>query len=231
MRHVGIVVAAGTGSRFGGEVPKQFIEVGGKPLLFYSLKAMQDSFIDEIIVVTSADRIGYVKNDIGKKNGISKLTHVVKGGKDRGSSVQNGLRKIKDPKNAYVYIHDGARPMLTQGILNNVKEGLEGHWAVLAAVPSKDTVKIADSDGLVQVTPNRSTVWLAQTPQAFVASEIMSAYEEANAAAKAFGGDPPTDDASVMESYGPVPVHVVMGDYRNIKVTTPEDLDLIKGWL
>ncbi len=227
MKHIGIIVAAGKGTRVGGDIPKQFMEVGGKPLLFYSLKAMQDSFIDEIIVVTSEDRIGYVKEEIGEKYGISKLTHIVKGGSERGASVFEGLRIIKEPEEALVYVHDGARPLLSSDLLERLKEkALEAGNAV-AAVPSKDTVKIVDREGVVVNTPNRSSVWLAQTPQVFNASELAAAYFEEYQSVAVSGGAGPTDDASVMEAQG-YSVYLVMGDYANIKVTTPEDIEIVR---
>ncbi len=227
MKHIGIIVAAGKGTRVGGDIPKQFMEVGGKPLLFYSLKAMQDSFIDEIIVVTSEDRIGYVKEEIGEKYGISKLTRVVKGGSERGASVFEGLRIIKEPEEALVYVHDGARPLLSLDLLERLKEkALEAGNAV-AAVPSKDTVKIVDREGVVVNTPNRSSVWLAQTPQVFNASKLAAAYFEEYLSVAVSGGTGPTDDASVMEAQG-YSVYLVMGDYANIKVTTPEDIEIVR---
>ncbi len=231
MRHTGIIVAAGTGTRFGGNVPKQFLEAGGKPLLFYPLKAMQESFMDEIIVVTGRERIGYVQTEIVDMYGFSKVSHVVSGGSDRGHSVCEGLKVIDDPDNTYVYVHDGARPMLTQELLLRVKEGVTEHGAVLAAVPCKDTVKVVDAAEMVQDTPDRTMIRLAQTPQVFVASELYDAYERAYRNVAAGEGHVPTDDASVMEIYGHRTVYVVPGDYTNIKVTTPEDLEIVRSML
>lgn len=231
MRHIGIVVAAGSGTRFGGDIPKQFLEAGGKPLLFYPLNAMQKSFMDEIIVVTSEDRVEYVQKEIVDRFGFSKVSHVVKGGRERGGSVFEGLRVIQGPSEAFVYIQDGARPMLSQDILERVKDGVEKFGAVLAAVPGKDTVKIVSEDGSVKETPDRSGIWMAQTPQAFIASEIVDAYAEAYAASAVFRGPSLTDDASVMEIYGHRTVYVVPGDYTNIKVTTPEDLEIVRSML
>ncbi len=229
MRHVGVIVAAGKGSRFGGDIPKQFTEVGGHPLLFYSLKVMQESFLDEIVVVTGEDWIDYVQKELAEKFSFSKVTAVVKGGKERFDSVVAGLRAIKDPTEVYAYIHDGARPLLSQEILNRVKDGLETGDAVVVGVPSKDTVKIVDEGDRVINTPQRSRVWLAQTPQAFKASELLDAYIEA-ALSEALGGgnlSAFTDDASVMERCGQRRVKMVMGDYSNIKVTTPEDIEFV----
>ncbi len=228
MKHIGLIVAAGSGTRVGGDIPKQFMEVGGKPLLFYSLKTMQDSFLDEIIVVTGEDWIDHVRTEIVAKEGLTKVIHVVKGGSERGSSVYEGLRAIEDPADSYVYIHDGARPLLTEDTLERLKEGVEKNGAVLAAVPCKDTIKVVDTDGTVKVTPERSALWLAQTPQVFMTSEIKAAYEEAYTEAALSGGFVMTDDASVMEIFGNRPVKAIMGDYSNIKVTTPGDFETVR---
>ena len=226
MKHIGVIVAAGKGSRFGGDIPKQFTEVGGRPLLFYSLKVMQESFLDEIVVVTSEDWIDYVKTEVADRFSFSKVSHVIKGGKERSDSVYAGLSVIENPADSFVYIHDAARPMLTGDILARVREGIEKYGSVIAAVQSKDTVKIVE-DGVVADTPDRSTVYIVQTPQAFRADDLIKAYD----AMFSSGTLSLTDDAGVMEKFGNVPVHTVLGDYTNIKVTTAEDLEMAKQYL
>lgn len=227
MKHVGIVMSAGKGLRIGGDIPKQYMLLEDKPVLYYCLKAMEDSFIDEIVIVAGSGDEEYVRHEIVEKYSLSKVSKIVAGGAERSDSVYNGLRAVREPESTYVYIHDGARPMLTSDILNRVKADVEKTNASVAAVNSKDTVKIIGEDGYVVNTPDRKNVWSIQTPQAFLCSELIAAYDR-------FIQDDVvsvTDDAMVMELYGNRPVHVCEGDYTNIKITTSEDFLTAKNFL
>lgn len=227
MKHIGIVMAAGKGTRMGAETPKQFLEAGGKPILYYSLKAMQDSFIDEIILVTGEDYIEYCHREIVEKFSFSKVKRIVAGGAERSDSVYAGLSAVENPKQAYVYIQDGARPMLSADILKRAREDAEAFGSSVIAVPSKDTVKIVDDNGFVISTPDRKTVWNVQTPQTFKCDELLAAYNEFRRA----GDITVTDDSQVYELFASLPAHVTMGDYCNIKITTPEDLITVENFL
>jgi len=227
MKHVGIIMSAGKGLRIGGDIPKQYMILEDKPVIYYSIKAMEDSFIDEIIIVVGEGDVSFVEKEIVEKYSFSKVSHVVTGGAERSDSVFRGLCAVIDPDNSYVYIHDGARPMLTREILDSVREDVEKTGACITAVNSKDTVKIINEDGYVTETPDRKNVWSVQTPQAFICSELTTAYER-------FIQDDVvkvTDDAMVMELYGCRRVHVTKGDYRNIKITTSEDFITAKNFL
>ena len=227
MKNVAIVMAAGTGSRMGSDIPKQFLTIKGRPVLYFSLKTLEESFIDEIVVVTRKSDIEYVKNEIVDKYGFKKVSAVTEGGKERSDSVFCGLKAVKDDGETYVYIHDGARPLLNMEMLERVKADVLKYGAVVAAVPSKDTVKLADEDGFVSVTPERSRVWSVQTPQAFEYRLIYEAFLKMNAE----GNVKVTDDGQVMELFSDTKVFLTMGDYRNIKITTPEDLELAEKFL
>lgn len=231
MKTVGIVLAAGSGKRMGTSKKKQYLLVKDRPILFYSLKAFEDSFIDEVILVTSADDMDFVKKDIIDKYGLTKVRRIVEGGKERYNSVLNGLKAIDDAD--YVFIHDGARPMISTEILQRGFEAVKEYKACVVGMPSKDTVKIADDDGFVSVTPKRSRVWNVQTPQIFDFSLIKEAYisivakeEELKAQGIAI-----TDDAMILEEYSHYPIRLVEGSYENIKVTTPEDMVLAEQFL
>lgn len=231
MKTVGIVLAAGSGKRMGTSKKKQYLLVKDRPILFYSLKAFEDSFIDEVILVTSADDMDFVKKDIIDKYGLTKVRRIVEGGKERYNSVLNGLKAIDDAD--YVFIHDGARPMISTEILQRGFEVVKEYKACVVGMPSKDTVKIADDDGFVSVTPKRSRVWNVQTPQIFDFSLIKEAYisivakeEELKAQGIAI-----TDDAMILEEYSHYPIRLVEGSYENIKVTTPEDMVLAEQFL
>ena len=178
MKYTAIVLAAGKGSRMKSNIPKTYMSLQGKPVLFYSLKAFEDSFIDDVILVTAAENVSYCKKEIVEKYGFQKVRAIVAGGKERYHSVYQGICAIEETD--YLFIHDGARPFLSEDILERAKYELEtkGNHAAVAAVMSKDTVKITDENGYVISTPDRSRVWNVQTPQCFSFSDMKEAYEK-----------------------------------------------------
>lgn len=198
---------------------KQFMEIKGKPIIWYSLLAFEKSAVDEIILVTGEADIEYCKKDIVEKYNLSKVTKVVAGGKERYDSVYNGLKEVKGD---IVLIHDGARPMLTQDVIERCIEGADTYNACVTGMPVKDTVKIVGKENIIEDTPDRSKVWITQTPQAFKYEVVKSAYDNM----KASGETNVTDDAMVVEKYTDYNVYFVEGDYCNIKITTPEDIML-----
>lgn len=225
MENVAIVLAAGAGKRMNSNIPKQYMELKGKPVLYYSLKVFQDSFIDRIVLVCRPEDADYCRQEYVEKYAISKITDIVLGGAERYNSVMNALATID--VDGYVYIHDGARPFINADVLFRLKESLDRGMAAIAAVPVKDTIKIADANGQVIDTPDRNSLYQIQTPQAFDIKSIKAAYaklaeEEKNASLNI----KITDDAMVMEHFGEEKVYLVMGDYNNIKITTPEDVIL-----
>ena len=158
-----IVLSAGTGSRMGSSVPKQYLPLLDRPVIYYSLKAFENSpYIDEILLVAGADDLSYVKEEIVDKYGFTKVTAVLAGGKERYFSVANALKNLEG-KDGYVMIHDGARPMLTEEIIGRLYEGVCTYEAVCAAVPVKDTIKIVDEEGFAVRTPDRKTVYAVRT--------------------------------------------------------------------
>lgn len=223
-----IVLSAGSGSRMNSEILKQYMELFGKPVLYYSLRCFEDCpFVKEIIIVAAETDICMVKTDIVDKYGFSKVKNVVAGGKERYNSVFNGLAAITDMD--YVMIHDGARACIDGELLDRIKDSVIRYKACIPAVPSKDTVKISDEEGFVKTTPDRKTVWNIQTPQTFELSGIKDAFEKYMHDA---GNDINiTDDAMIWELYDKRPVKIVMGDYCNIKLTTPEDIVPIENIL
>lgn len=221
-KNIAVVLAAGTGKRMGTDIAKQYLLIGDKPVLAYSLQTFDECpFMDEIILVTSAEHIEYCRKEIVEKYGIRKVSHIIAGGAERYLSVYEGLKAIKDCD--YVYIHDGARPFADEAILDRVHEEVKKSGACVAAVPAKDTVKISDEDGFADVTPERSRVWTVQTPQVFAYKTIKNAYTRL---IEEKLSDTVTDDAMVLEVVNKSRVKLVMGSYENIKITTPEDLDI-----
>ncbi len=212
-----IVVAAGSGSRMGTQTKKQYLTLNNKPLLIYTLEVMekQDKIKETVLVVPSND-IDFCK-DLIKEYSIQKVINIAAGGDTRGASVFNGLQAV--PKDSeFVVVHDGARPFLSQQVLiEALKTGIR-EGAAIVAVPVKDTIKQARPDGVVQCTLDRSSLWSVQTPQVFSKDLLVQCYEKAYK--EDFQG---TDDASLIEAFGH-PVKIVKGDYRNIKITTKEDI-------
>lgn len=176
MYYTAIVLAAGRGRRMNSKIRKQYMQIGGKPVLYYALRAFEDSFVDEIILVTAEEEIAFCKKEVVGKYGFQKVTKIVAGGAERYHSVYRGLCAAR--AEGCVLIHDGARPFLSQEILGRARETLRDHAACAAAVRAKDTVKIADADGYVVETPDRANVWNMQTPQCFTYELAMGAYQK-----------------------------------------------------
>ena len=215
-----IILAAGRGTRMKTSVPKQFLDLGGEPMFMKSLRVFEESdVIDEIFLVTSEEYVEYCRQVIAKAGKFRKVRDVIIGGERRSDSVYNALLACEGTD--YVMIHDGARPYVTEAILERTDRAVRVYSAAAVGVPSKDTVKIADNDGFAASTPDRSRVWLIQTPQAFSYKLI----REANDLLRAEGRmDSVTDDAMIVEASGLARVKLVEGAYSNIKITTEEDM-------
>ena len=225
-RNTAIVLAAGQGKRMHSKIQKQFLEIGGKPVLYYSLHCFQESpLIQDIILVTGEEMISYCEQEIVKKYGFSKVRKVTAGGKERYDSVYAGLLCCQDTD--YVYIHDGARPFITEEMVLRGYEAVKRTNACVMGMPSKDTVKLADSSGYIKETPDRKIVWNIQTPQIFSYDLIRGAYESIRK--KDMTGV--TDDAMVVEQETGTKILLVEGSYQNIKITTPEDLAIAEAFL
>ncbi|MFD0681888.1 MULTISPECIES: 2-C-methyl-D-erythritol 4-phosphate cytidylyltransferase [unclassified Paenibacillus] len=212
-----VVVAAGKGSRMKTEESKQYLQLSGKPILVYTLTLFERiEQVDTVVLVTGADDVdrcsGYIE-----QFALSKVQHVVSGGKERQDSVYKGLEVLGSDVE-WVMVHDGVRPFASvEHVLACWRKAMEAEAAVLA-VPVKDTIKIVNNEGMIESTPDRRSLWAIQTPQAFRLSLLKLAYEQAEK--DGFAG---TDDAMLVERIG-TPVQVVESDYYNIKITTPEDL-------
>ena len=225
-KNTAIVLAAGQGKRMNSRIQKQFLEIDDRPVLYYSLECFQKSpLIQDIILVTGEEMISYCKKEIVERYNFTKVTKVIAGGKERYDSVYQGLLACEDCD--YVFIHDGARPFVTEAMLERGVFGVQETGACAIGMPSKDTIKISDKEGFVQSTPDRSRVWSVQTPQIFAYSLIRSAHESLRR--KDMTGV--TDDAMVVEQESGVRIRLVEGSYQNIKITTPEDLDIAETFL
>lgn len=223
---VAVVLAAGKGKRMKSDTLKQYLLLKGRPLLYYCLKTFQDSFVDEIVLVTGSEEIEYCRKEIVEKYGFFKVTAIVPGGKERYHSVAAGLMAVDSAD--YVFIHDGARPFVTLEILDKLFEDVCEFGSAICAVRVKDTIKIADDQGFAITTPNRHSLWQMQTPQTFDFAIIRDAYEKLIASEVRIlsQGIDVTDDAMVLETFTNRKIRLTEGDYHNIKMTTPEDLEI-----
>ena len=224
-KYAAIVLAAGSGKRMNSQVHKQYLIIQDRPVLYYSLKAFEDSAVDEIVLVVGKGEEKFCRKEIVDKYGISKVKAIVEGGKERYHSVFEGLKQTSDAD--YVLIHDGARPFVNQDIIRRCMQEVQKYQACVVGMPVKDTIKIADEEGYAKQTPDRKNVWMIQTPQTFSYALIYEAYEEM----LKIEDTAITDDAMVLERIKGKKSKLIEGSYRNIKITTPEDLLIANVYL
>ena len=210
-----IILAGGKGKRMGSAISKQFIDIKGKPIIYYTLK----KFSENIIVVLPEDEVKYFKENILKKYEL-RINKIVIGGKERQDSVYNALKSLKNSSTDIVLIHDGARPFISERIINEGIKFAEIYGAAAPGVMPKDTIKVKNEKNFSIDTPNRANLVSIQTPQVFKFDEILECHEKIR-----YNGEKVTDDTMVVEKYG-YSVYLYDGEYTNIKVTTPEDLIL-----
>lgn len=210
-----VIVAAGRGKRMGTTESKQYLQLGGKPIVVHTLQNFQEmAFIDEIVLVVGADDIARCEAWCEQYR-ITKVKAIIQGGAERQHSVHAGLRLIES---SWVMVHDGVRPFVSEQAVVRCCQQAAAHGAAVLAVPVKDTIKQVNQDGVITATPDRKSLWAIQTPQAFRHDLLLEAHEAAQQV-----GMLGTDDASVAEWRGATVV-VAEGEYTNIKITTPEDL-------
>lgn len=224
-KYAAIVLAAGSGKRMNSKVHKQYLIIQDRPVLYYSLKEFEDSAVDEIVLVVGKGEEKFCRKEIVDKYGISKVKAIVEGGKERYHSVFEGLKQTSDAD--YVLIHDGARPFVNQDIIRRCMQEVQKYQACVVGMPVKDTIKIADEEGYAKQTPDRKNVWMIQTPQTFSYALIYEAYEEMLKTEDTAI----TDDAMVLERIKGKKSKLIEGSYRNIKITTPEDLLIANVYL
>ena len=215
-----IILVAGNSTRFGQNRNKNFELVNGKSILSYSINAFnKNNYVDNIIVVIKQDDKETVEQIIDKEN-ITKKINIVLGGNSRQESVYNA---IKNTISDIVIIHDGARPAIKQEYINNAIEEMSNFKGVTIGVKSKDTIKITDDNGIVINTTKRSNTWVIQTPQCFNREILLNLHEK-------YKETEVTDDCMLLEKEGHE-IKIIEGDYTNIKVTTYEDINIIKEFL
>ena len=215
-----IIVAAGKGLRMNNAVRKQYLLLAGRPILAHTLMVFDASEpIDRIVMVVPEADLDFCAETVISPLTLQKEVCLVAGGPQRQDSVYNGLRAL-DPKTDWVVIHDGVRPLIRVEKLAECIAGARRHRACIFGLPAGDTVKKVKQTGFVETTLDRQGIWLAQTPQAFEYDLILTAHQKARDA-----GYKGTDDALLVERMG-VEVKVITGSRQNIKITTPEDLEV-----
>lgn len=234
-RCTAVLLAAGKGTRLGGDLPKQYRDIAGIPLAARSLEALASSeIISDIVMVIPEGDEEYIREHIFPvvPEAARKVRAFANGGAERYHSVANGLEAISWPC-SYVFIHDGARPFIDHASLERLYEAVRECGAAVAGMPSKDTVKMAGEDGYVASTPDRSHVWIIQTPQVFEKNLITEAYREMLQKLPELQaqGIHITDDAMVAEQMKKTSIRLVEASYRNIKITTPEDIAVAEAFL
>lgn len=221
-----VIPAAGSGSRMGTTVKKQYLQIDGLPVLAHTLKVFENSpLVNGVVLVVGEQELEWCRQEIVQQYGFNKVLAVVPGGNHRQHSVYNGLLALDAQDEDIVIVHDGARPLFTNDILEKAIQATLEKQAAVVAVPVKDTIKVVSSQRKVVNTPPRETLWAVQTPQVFNYRLLLNAYRHAEK--NSFLG---TDDASLIEYHGHG-VFIVPGDYENIKITTPEDLLLAESIL
>lgn len=220
--NIAIIPAAGSGSRFGGQIPKQFLEISGAPILRHTMQRfIECEDIGAIVVALPADRLDEFRA-LHRGAKVVKPIFYVNGGAERSDSILNALEAVAHLKPEIVAVHDAVRPFVTSAQISAVIAKAKEVGAAIPALPATDTIKEVE-DGLIRRTLDRRRIWRAQTPQAFRYDLLMRANKEARAA-----GLPSaltTDDSMLVERLG-LPVAVVEGSPNNLKITTPEDLIL-----
>ncbi len=218
MKSAAVIVSAGKGQRFPAEKKKQFLSLAGRPILCHTLDRFEASpSIDTIHLVVGQEDMTYTLQEIVEAHGYRKVSRIVPGGKSRQESVKNGVYSLPGEVDL-VAIHDGVRPFVTQGMIEESLQAARQFKAAVVATPVKETIKIVGRDRTVLRTLDREALWQMQTPQTFQLDIIKLALQKATE--DGFLG---TDDASLVERMG-IKVYILEGSYTNIKITTPEDL-------
>ncbi len=235
-RCTALVLAAGSGRRMGAEVPKQYMDLGGAPLFTHAYRRMEASPVisDIVLVVPDGDET-CARACLSEQGLGAKLRAVTAGGAERYDSVAGGLEAVTWPCDI-VFIQDGARPFPEETFLRDLYDAVavEGADGAVAAVPVKDTIKVSDAEGCAVSTPDRRTLWQVQTPQVFPFGMIRDAYRQLPARRSPEGtidGRQVTDDAMVAEAVCGARIRLVTASYRNLKVTTPEDLLIAEAFI
>lgn len=217
-----VIAAGGSGERFGGDIPKQFVELCGYPVIAHTIKNFEEcTLISEIVIVTHKDYVVYC-HDLANELGFNKVTTIIEGGKTRQKSVYKGIKQLSDDV-THVLIHDAARPNIDVSIIEQCCEASVKYGACAVGIKVVDTMKISEDGVFISATADRSKLWQIQTPQAFEKKNILKCHKNA-----AFEGYEATDDCMLAEKYG-IRIKLVEGNRANLKITDFKDLAVMEG--
>ncbi|HDS08710.1 MAG TPA: 2-C-methyl-D-erythritol 4-phosphate cytidylyltransferase [Firmicutes bacterium] len=227
MSFAAIILSAGSSTRFGREVEKQYLSINGKPILMYSVDIFEQvSEINEYYIVAKNEKFDFITRDIISRYRVKKFRGMIEGGNLRCNSVMNALHHLTaNSKSEFVLIHDSARPLITIGFVGEIISGVKEFGGCIPGLPVTDTIKETDSSELIKATPDRTRLFAVQTPQGFRLKELYRAYLKGMT--EGFEG---TDDAAYFERIGEK-VKVIKGLYSNLKITYPADIELAKIFL
>ena len=221
--NIAIIPAAGSGSRFGGQIPKQFVEIAGAPIIIHTLEKFDEcDEIGAIIVALRSEEIERFEQTL-LSHRIRKPVRLVNGGAERSDSILNALEAAKEFHPEIVAVHDAVRPFVSTEQISAVISKAREIGAAILALPATDTIKEVEN-GLIRRTIDRRRIWRAQTPQGFPRELIERAHREARAVSATA-----TDDAALCERLG-IPVEIVPGSERAMKVTEDGDFDRVEAW-
>lgn len=230
--YTAVIMAAGGGRRMQSKIKKQFLELEGIPVVAHTIRAFQENDNIDHIVLVIPKNCGDEMLKLCMKYGFTKVRNITEGSDERFKSVYNGLNSVPEDTD-YVLIHDGVRPFVDDELIDRCCKYVQLTRACVAAVPVTDTIKIADSNGFSQSTLDRAQLWSTQTPQAFSYSLILKAYIALYKTIEDYNSDTSkiTDDAVIVENMTDTRVRIIRGDYRNIKLTTPNDMIIAKAYM
>jgi len=227
VRVAAIIPAAGVGVRMQSQIPKPYLQLAGKPILAHTLEVFEGvKEVQEVTVVAHPDDLEYCQEEVIAPYGFKKVLRLVPGGKERQDSVYHALKALQQEDDLdIILVHDGVRPFITGDQIRRVIKAARSHGGAILGLPAQDTLKRVNSQGKVIHTLDRKDIWQIQTPQGFQAALLWRAFVEAYS--RNFYG---TDEASLLEEMGQQ-VAVIPGDPTNLKITTPEDLQLAEALL
>lgn len=228
--NIAIIFAGGKGTRMGTEIPKQFLEINGKPIIIYTLELFQNNEkIDKIYISTLKEYISYVKELIQKYN-LYKVIDIIEGGKTAQDSIYNALKRAENenPENSIVLLHDGVRPFVSPNIIDENIESVKKYGSAITSIPAYETIMISDNDNFVKEVTIRKETFIGQAPQSFYLGDIINAHELIRNSKN--GYENMVDACTIFKTLGKE-IHLVNGNRGNLKITTPEDVYIFKALL
>jgi len=228
--NIAIIFAGGSGIRMGTGIPKQFLEVNGKPILVHTVQLFQfHRKIDKIYISVLKDYIPYVESLVQEYH-LTKVCGVISGGKTAQDSIYNALKKAEseNPQDSIVLLHDGVRPFVSYDVISSNIQSVKQHGSAITSTPCFETIFISKNGNLVEQVPVRKHTYSAQAPQSFLLREIIDAHEQIRCTES--GYENMVDSCTIYKALGR-PVHFISGNRGNIKVTTPEDFFVLRALL